>query len=76
MHPSKEVTKEEYQEWLLHPVTRALRDKAREALEERKSEWVNGLYSASPQEDALKRGECAILSWFEGLDEMLEVKED
>ena len=65
---SQEIKKEEWQEWLLHPVTKALREQFREAVERIQGEWARGAFEGKPELDAKVRGQLEILQQFLDLE--------
>lgn len=63
-----EIPKSEFNEWLLHPVTKALRAQFREDLLRLQAEWSRGAYAKDKELDAHVRGQCAILQQFIDLE--------
>lgn len=60
---ASEISKEEFHEWLLHPVTKALMAQFRDDRERLKEGWATGKYD-SPELDAKVRGQCEVLAQF------------
>lgn len=56
-----EVSQEEFQEWLLHPVTRAFRAKMMESRERLKESWAQGAFRGDHALEARVQGQCEIL---------------
>lgn len=59
---------EEFNEWLLHPVTRAMKEQFREDLERLKGDWLAGRLAKDKELDAYVRGQCVILQQFIDLE--------
>lgn len=64
----QQISEEEFAEWLVHPVTRAFRERAQADLDARKESWSLSEFNDNPLRDAKVRGECAILTQIVNLD--------
>lgn len=62
------VSKEEFQEWLLNPVTKALKEQYEADLERLKASWASGEFASDNSLDAKVRGQCEIMSQFLALE--------
>ena len=71
-----EIAKEEFHEWLLHPVTRELMARFREDRERIKESWASGEYASDPHLDAKVRGQCEVISQLLSIEESDLSKED
>lgn len=69
---SKQVKKEEYNEWLLHPATQAFFQTLLESRERLKEDWASGQFRDNPSLEARAQGQCEILSQFLSVDEIVE----
>lgn len=68
MSRASEVSKEEFQEWLLNPVTKALKERFELDRERLKESWANGEYNGNPTLEAEVRGQCQVLAQFLALE--------
>lgn len=66
--PASPISKEEFQEWNLHPVTKAFKDQLRADLERLKDAWANGGFESSRELDAKVRGQCLVINQILNLD--------
>lgn len=57
-----QISKEEFQQWLLNPVTKALKERFNEDRERLKEAWANGAYEGSRELDSKVRGQCEVIS--------------
>lgn len=62
------VKKEDFAEWLLHPVTRELRARFEADVERLKDAWARGEFANNPVADAKVRGQVEVLTQFFTLD--------
>lgn len=62
------LTKEIWDEWKLHPVTKAVIKYHQLKLEEAKESWFNGQFSDSKEDDAIARGMCQGMAVILALD--------
>lgn len=64
----RKIEKQEWADWLLDPVTQALREQYAADLQRLKDEWARGAFEKDRERDAYVRGQCGVLQQFLDLD--------
>lgn len=63
-----EISQEEFHEWLLNPVTKALKAQWQADRERLMESWASGAFAGNPEREAEMRGQCQILGQFLALE--------
>lgn len=62
------ISKEEFADWVMHPVTRALRERWEADVQRLKDAWARGEYAKDRETDSKVRGQVELLTQFLSLD--------